>query len=83
MTLNIFFVMFTLQMIFEVIRSAEASVSLHTRIYFQKLICSKRLPPPTSTSAFIIRSSIVEYNQFKRLTSALTDDKGSIGFSHR
>ena len=25
-------------------------------------------PTPTSTSAFIIRSSIVEYNQFKRLT---------------
>ena len=31
-------------------------------------------PTPTSTSAFIIRSSIVEYNQFKRLTSTLTDD---------
>ena len=31
-------------------------------------------PTPTSTSAFIIRSSIVEYNQFKRLTSKLTDD---------
>ncbi len=55
--------MFTLQKVFEVIKSAEAS-TWHICIC-SKLTCSIRLPPLPQP---------LEYNQLKQLTSALTDD---------